>query len=124
VSAVLNSPERLGARQDEADASCDRAQLRAQSQPDLLKLTASLLSPIFGPLLSLDTHALRVDISLQRIRQLYTAVYEGPAQGSQGSKTGLLAKTGACNLFHLIPFVQDGSGIPHHGQLSKPFPWC
>jgi len=41
-----------------------------------------ILSPIFGPLLSLDTHTLRVCISRPRMWQLYTAVYEGPVWGS------------------------------------------
>ena len=58
--------------------SCDRAQPRLGPHPELLRLTTSLLSPILGPLLSLDTHALRVDISPRGIWQLYTAVYEGP----------------------------------------------
>jgi hypothetical protein len=54
------------AREDEADPSCDRAQLRFSPYSELLRLTASLVSAIFGPLLSLDTHALRVDISPPR----------------------------------------------------------
>ena len=101
VSVLLNSLKRLGAGRISLHVSYNRAQLRLSPILSWLRLTASLLGPIFGPLLSLDTHALRVDISPRGIWQLYTAVYEGPVSESQGSKTVLFAILTNFNYSHL-----------------------
>jgi hypothetical protein len=50
-----------------------------------------MLGLIFGPLLSLDTHALR---SPQGIWQLYTAVYEDQFEGLKVPKLGPLQRRG------------------------------
>lgn len=101
VLPVLNSPKLLEG-EDAPHVSCDRAQLRlsltlsCSGRPSLCSpaysFSSPILSPIFGPLRSLDTHTLRVCISPRGMWQLYTAVYEGPVWGSQGSKPRLPAK--------------------------------
>jgi hypothetical protein len=63
IDANSVSTDELSTAGQKSNVSCDVAQLRLG--------LATMISTIFGPLLSLETYALRVDISSRGIWQLY-----------------------------------------------------